>query len=61
MGELSKLVDTVTEHYNRYQFAQGLQITEEFFLEYFTDNYLELLKKEYFNPKVTTKLLLYRV
>ncbi|GIS29825.1 MAG: hypothetical protein Ct9H90mP2_02080 [Dehalococcoidia bacterium] len=46
MGELSKLVDTVTEHYNRYQFAQGLQITGKVFLEYFYRNYLELVKKK---------------
>ena len=51
MGELSKLVDTVTEHYNRYQFAQGLQITEEFFWNTFTDNYLELVKKRVFNSQ----------
>ena len=51
MGELSKLVNTVTEHYNRYQFAQGLQITEEFFWNTFTDNYLELVKKRVFNSQ----------
>ena len=55
MGELSKLVDTVTEHYNRYQFAQGLQITEEFFWNTFTDNYLELVKKRVFNSQDNDK------
>lgn len=51
IGELSKLVDNVTNYYNDYQFAQGLQITEEFFWNTFTDNYLELVKKRVFNSE----------
>lgn len=49
INDLLKLVDDVTRHYNDYQFAQALQITEEFFWNTFTDNYLELVKKRVFN------------
>jgi len=49
INDLLKLVDDVTGHYNAYQFAQALQITEEFFWNTFTDNYLELVKKRVFN------------
>lgn len=51
IDELLKLVDNVTHYYNSYQFAQGLQITEEFFWNTFTDNYLELVKKRVFNSE----------
>ena len=53
--ELSVLLEKVTDYYNNYQFAQGLQITEEFFWNTFTDNYLELVKKRVFNSEGNEK------
>ncbi len=47
--DLKELVKKVTKYYDKFQFAQGLQITEEFFWNTYTDNYLELVKKRVFN------------
>ena len=47
--ELKELVKNVTNYYDKFQFSQGLQITEEFFWNTYTDNYLELVKKRVFN------------
>jgi valyl-tRNA synthetase len=47
--DLKELVKKVTNYYDKFQFAQGLQITEEFFWNTYTDNYLELVKKRVFN------------
>jgi len=55
INELEKLVENVSNYYDNFQFAQGLQITEEFFWNTFTDNYLELVKKRVFNSSEDEK------
>ncbi len=47
--DLEEMVNNVTSYYEKFQFAQALQITEEFFWNTYTDNYLELVKKRVFN------------
>ena len=49
------MVIDVTDNYDKFQFAQALQITEEFFWNTYTDNYLELVKKRVFNSKGNDK------
>ncbi len=34
----------ITENLDKYQFAEALNLTEDFFWNYFTDNYIELVK-----------------
>ena len=39
----------ITESLNKYQFAEALNLTEDFFWNYFTDNYIELVKNRRLN------------
>ena len=55
INDLEKMVIDVTDNYDKFQFAQPLQITEEFFWNTYTDNYLELVKKRVFNSKGNDK------
>ena len=55
INDLEKMVIDVTDNYDKFQFAQALQITEEFFWNTYTDNYLELVKKRVFNSKGNDK------
>ena len=42
-------LEKITESLNKYQFAEALNLTEDFFWNYFTDNYIELVKNRRFN------------
>ena len=42
-------LEKITESLNKYQFAEALNLTEDFFWNYFTDNYIELVKNRRLN------------
>jgi len=45
----NKYLEKITESLNKYQFAEALNLTEDFFWNYFTDNYIELVKNRRLN------------
>ena len=51
LQDLQKLIDEVTNCYDKFEFAQALQLSEEFFWNIYTDNYIELVKKRVFNSE----------
>ena len=51
LQDLQKLIDDVTNCYDKFEFAQALQLSEEFFWNIYTDNYIELVKKRVFNSE----------
>ena len=51
LQDLQKLIDEVTNCYDKFEFAQALQLTEEFFWNIYTGNYIELVKKRVFNSE----------
>jgi len=42
-------LEKITESLNKFQFAEALNLTEDFFWNYFTDNYIELVKNRRLN------------
>jgi len=51
LQDLQKLINDVTNCYDKFEFAQALQLSEEFFWNIYTDNYIELVKKRVFNSE----------
>lgn len=51
--ELRPLIERATEAFERFEFAQALQVTEEFFWGTFCDNYLELAKSRTYDESLT--------
>lgn len=51
--ELRPLIERATEAFDRFEFAQALQLTEEFFWSTFCDNYLELAKSRTYEEGLT--------
>ena len=51
LHDLQKLIKDVTNCYDKFEFAQALQLSEEFFWNIYTDNYIELVKKRVFNSE----------
>lgn len=48
--ELSKTVRTVTDGFERYDYAYGREALERFFWGVFCDNYVEIVKDRFWNP-----------
>ena len=51
LQDLQNLINDVTNCYDKFEFAQALQLSEEFFWNIYTDNYIELVKKRVFNSE----------
>ena len=53
IAELRPLLERVTQAFNEFDYAQALQLTEEFFWRTFCDNYLELAKSRTYEETLT--------
>lgn len=53
IAELRPLVERVTKAFDEFDYAQALQLTEEFFWRTFCDNYLELAKSRTYDETLT--------
>lgn len=55
LSELNKLVKSVTEAFEKYNYSKAKLETEKFFWEAFTDNYLEIVKGRVYNGSEAEK------
>ena len=53
IAELRPLIERATESFDKFDYAQALQLTEEFFWQTFCDNYLELAKPRTYDEELT--------
>jgi valyl-tRNA synthetase len=53
IAELRPLLERVTQAFDEFDYAQALQLTEEFFWRTFCDNYLELAKSRTYDEGLT--------
>ncbi len=49
--ELAKTIETVTDGFERYDYAYGREALERFFWNVFCDNYVEIVKDRFWNPE----------
>ena len=68
LDKFSQALCEYTKHFEGYDYTQALMAAEEFFWNHFCDNYLELVKDQFFNPDKydteiidSTKFTLYEV
>lgn len=57
VAELRPLMARATESFEQFDYAQALQVTEEFFWQTFCDNYLELAKARTYDEDLTPERL----
>jgi valyl-tRNA synthetase len=53
IAELRPMLERVTKAFNQFDYAQALQLTEEFFWSVFCDNYLELAKSRTYEEELS--------
>ncbi|MBI2434174.1 MAG: valine--tRNA ligase [Candidatus Hydrogenedentes bacterium] len=53
IAELRPLIERATKSFDAFDYAQALQLTEEFFWQVFCDNYLELAKSRTYDEELT--------
>lgn len=54
----STTTKTYIEHFESYEYSQALEVADRFFWHFFCDNYLEMIKDQFFNPdKYTPEVL----
>jgi len=57
VAELRPLIERATQAFDQFDYAQALQLTEEFFWQHFCDNYLELAKARTYDEGLTPERL----